>query len=134
MQLPGTSKLPPLVVTRIFDTDNEGLATREPLQIHVERTTNRDGGCKALEGSIDNIFKWAIEKDWTFNLPPIEAAKEPEVQSIRCKTELKAMLKHVVDDSIIVYAIAESESSDEEDTVMLNEDRMDDTESELENL
>ena len=44
------------------------------------------------------------------------------------------MLKHVVDDSIIVYAIAESESSDEENNVMPNEDRMDDIESELENL
>ncbi|KAI0990981.1 hypothetical protein K3495_g17206, partial [Podosphaera aphanis] len=61
------------------------------------------------------VYRWALEKDWTFKLPANEAANEPEVQTIQCYADLRAMLMHVGDDSINVYHAVNYESTDEKD-------------------
>ncbi len=103
MRVSGDQKSPPLLVTRVFDENKEDIDVPDSLRIKVKRTTTWLDWCKALEGSPDGVYRWALEKDWTFKLPAIEAANEPEVQTIQCYADLRAMLKHVGNDSIIVY-------------------------------
>ncbi|KAI0994983.1 hypothetical protein K3495_g13198 [Podosphaera aphanis] len=108
----GDQKSAPLLVTRVFD-ENEG-------DIEVPHSLR-------IKGSSDGVYRWALEKDWTFKLPANEAANEPEVQTIQCYADLRAMLMHVGNDSIIVYHAVNYKLTDKEklggtDTVAHRED------------
>ncbi|KAI1004386.1 hypothetical protein K3495_g3823 [Podosphaera aphanis] len=111
----GDRKSQPLLVTRVFDENEGDIEVPHSLRIKVKRTTTWVDWCRALEGSSDGVYRWALEKDWTFKLPAIEAANEPEVQTIQCYADLRAMLMHVGGDSIIVYHAVNYESTDEKD-------------------
>ncbi|KAI0998031.1 hypothetical protein K3495_g10159 [Podosphaera aphanis] len=123
----GDRKSQPLLVTRVFDENEGDIEVPDSLRIKVKRTTTWVDWCRALEGSSDGVYRWALEKDWTFKLPAIEAANEPEVQTIQCYADLRAMLKHVGNDNIIVYHAVNYELTVEEelggtDTVAHKED------------
>ncbi|KAI1005189.1 hypothetical protein K3495_g3034 [Podosphaera aphanis] len=98
MRVAGDQKWPPLLVTRVFDENKEDIDVPDSLRIKVKKTMTWLDWYRALGGSLDGVYRWALEKDWTFKLPAIEAANEPEVQTIQCYADLRAMLKHLTDE------------------------------------
>ncbi|KAI1003143.1 hypothetical protein K3495_g5058 [Podosphaera aphanis] len=98
--------------SHVFNENEGDSKVADSLRTKVKRTTTWLDWCRALEGSPDGVYRWAPEKDWTFEPPAIEAANETEVQTIQRYADLRTMLKHVGNGSIIVYRTVNYELTD----------------------